>query len=112
MTRAGGIAALLMMQLVASCGSDATSPSDMQAGLTCSQLCSEYLVCEQQADGGFMGSMNALVPCENACFSAAESVRDQLRTCATMSCNAFIACAVSAGLKLGAKPMPDLAATD
>jgi hypothetical protein len=52
--------------------------------------------------------MNALVPCENTCFSATETVRDQLRACASMSCDAFITCAVNAGLKLQPKAMPDL----
>jgi len=110
MRRLGGV--IIAALLAAACGTDAGSGSDMQAGLTCSQLCAQYLTCRQQADGGFVGSMNALVPCENACFSASESTRDQVRTCAAMSCDAFIACAMGAGWMLQPKPMPDLAMHD
>jgi len=91
--------------LLGACGDEGvTGGNDMNATPTCTELCQEYATCYEMANPGFMGSANALVPCENTCFSLSEEARDSLRTCAMMDCSAFITCAMNDGLKLMPKP--------
>jgi hypothetical protein len=94
-----GVLTGLVGCLIGGCGDETTAP-DAATGATCSELCGHYLTCVQQANPSFRGTTNALVPCENTCFSASEQTRDTLRTCYSRACSDYIACAMTAGLKL------------
>jgi hypothetical protein len=120
-----GMLLAALMVVGGGCGDNggSGSPDLSAAPPTCSEMCSRFLTCTEMADPTFMGSTNALVPCENACFSFTEQMRDDLRACYTKTCTDFIGCAKTAGLKLGMKPavdmavmvdgaMPDLTTTD
>jgi len=104
--------ALLSLLSVGAFGCDQSSSSsaDMSALPTCSEICSKYLTCELQT--GFVGSTNALVPCENGCFNMSELDRFTAQQCSTHDCSYLINCAMGLGLKLQPKPMPDLSDHD
>jgi hypothetical protein len=101
---------LLLCALVYAGCDDGSNASDMS--ITCSELCQQFATCYQTANPGFVGSTNALVPCENTCFSLSEDARDQLRTCEATGCGDFLTCAATAGLKLMPKTVPDASVSD
>jgi hypothetical protein len=84
----------------------------MSVVVTCSDMCGRFLTCVEASNPSFMGTTNALVPCENTCFSLSETARGDLRACYTKTCAEFIACAMSANLMLMQKPKPDASAQD
>ena len=86
------------------CGDEGITTPDLSAAPTCTELCQHYASCYEMENPQFMGSANALVPCENACFSATEQTRDDLRACYSMDCAAYVTCGMNAGLKLMPKP--------
>ena len=114
--RALGAVLLLASVLLVGCGDEVPPAADMSAVTTCTEMCTRFFTCTQEANPAFMGSSSALVPCENTCYAATEQAREALRLCFERSCGEFITCATTAGWKLGQKPAPDagmdLGATD
>ena len=94
--RSLGLCALL---LFVACDDNTTS-NDMAMGKTCTEICQRYLTCFEMVHPEFMGSANAMVPCENICFSDTEQQRTDLRACFPNDCASYVTCGMAAGLKL------------